>query len=163
MWWLSATGSPRLEEPVSVSFQPWLCVSGQAGLHGNVLQSCCLLAAFCWSKCEADGGETTETNCPLLLGPAPPVQALLSSLPNTQLCFHTLEGPGASSCKGQAMTRETVMSQTAHCWHLYWYFWLIATSPKSTGEKTFFPSSFCSCLMVNRNGACYFITFSQLQ
>lgn len=52
-----------------------LSVSGQAGLHGNVLQSFCLLAAFCWSKCEADGGETTKTNHPLLLGPAPPVQA----------------------------------------------------------------------------------------
>lgn len=73
-----------------------LSVSGQAGLHGNVLQSFCLLAAFCWSKCEADGGETTKTNHPLLLGPAPPVQALLSSLLNTQLCFHTLEGPWAS-------------------------------------------------------------------
>lgn len=36
------------------------------------------------------------------------------------------------------MTRETVMSQAAHCWHLYyWYFWLMATSLKSTGEKIF--------------------------
>lgn len=35
-------------------------VSGQAGLHGNVLQSCCLLAAFCCSTCQADA-ETTET------------------------------------------------------------------------------------------------------
>lgn len=70
--------------------------SGQAGRHGNVLQSCCLLAAFCWSKCEADGGETTKTSCPLLLSPAPPVQALLSSLLNTQLYFHTLEGPWVS-------------------------------------------------------------------
>lgn len=35
------------------------------------------------------------------------------------------------------MTGEAVMSQTAHCWHLYWYFWLMATSLKSTGEKIF--------------------------
>lgn len=122
-----------------------LCVSGQAGLHGNVLQSCCLLAAFCWSRCEADGGETTQTNHPLLLGPAPPVQALLSSLLNTPPFFHHAH----HSSKGQAMTRETVMSQTAHCWRLHWCFWLMATSLKGIGGKmfcwTFSPVSFCSC------------------
>lgn len=103
-----------------------LCVSGQAGLHGNVLQSCCLLVAFCWSKCEADGAETT--NHPLLLGPAPPVHC--SALCSTHSFVSTLwRNRGHHSSEGQAMTRETGMSPTAHCWHLYcWCFWLMATS-----------------------------------
>lgn len=44
---------------------------------------------------------------------------------------------GHHASKGQDMTRETVMSQTAHCWHLYWYFWLVVISLESTGEKIF--------------------------
>lgn len=97
-----------------------------------------VVAAFCWSRCEADGGETTESSHPLLLlGPAPPVQALLSSLLNTQFASTLWRDHGHPSSKGQAMTRETVMSQTAHCWHLSWYFWLIATSLKNTSEKMF--------------------------
>lgn len=72
-----------------VSFQHWALCLARLACMGNVLQSCCLLAAFCWSKCEAAGGETTKTSRPLLPGPAPPVQALLSSLLNTRPCFHT--------------------------------------------------------------------------
>lgn len=71
-----------------------LCVSGQAGLHGNVFQSCCLLAAFCGANVRQMVVKPPRP--PLLLGAAPPVQALLSSLLNTPLCFHTLEGPQAS-------------------------------------------------------------------
>lgn len=122
--WAGGVGVCQLPAPGSVS--------GQAGLHGNVLQSCCLLAAFCCSTCQADA-ETTETTT--AAGAAPPVQPLLSSLLNTQLCFHTLEGPWASLSQRTGVTREAVMSQAAHCWHLYGYFWLIATSLKSTAEK----------------------------
>lgn len=44
---------------------------------------------------------------------------------------------GHHTSKGQDMTGETMMSQTAHCWHLYWYFWLVVTSLKGTGGKIF--------------------------